>query len=398
MKYLTWALMLILAMPALAGRKISVSQLEELLRSSQQDKKSDADLSTALKQVELTEQLTRSRMNAILLGMPGMLATEQIYVLEARSAGLAPPSSDLPSTPAPDTAAKQAILARAASYIHDTYAQSPALTATRTTVRFQDNVEAIAASSGIGSSATEVTTTSGFSNAASYIHYINSTEDQVVLHHGAEQLPAQAAKVPWGANKMIALLEPDPNLVTIHKEAEESGTLQWLRWELVNGKPTAVFTFTVPKKKSRLVLNVCCFPSVNQTGKATFYTATTAATLGAGGSPGGGVTGNFQTNTEWNNFKTTAPYQGKLFIDPDTGIVVRMIVEAKLNPSDVVHQVDTRIDYGPVKVRDKMLTVPVETIINTEVVPNGESGAGGYKTRRTLFTSEYKNYQLAAAK
>jgi len=398
MKYVTWAMMLILAMPALAGRRISVSQLEELLRSSQQDKKSDAELSTALKQVELTEELTRSRMNLILRGMPGMLSTEQIYVLAARSAGLAPPPSDLPSTPAPDATAQQAILSKAASYVHGTYAQLPILTATRTTIRFQDNVEAIAASSGIGSSATDVTTTAGFSNAATFIHYINSTEDQVVLHQGAEQFPTQSAKVPWGANKMIALLEPDPSLVTIHKEAQESGTFQWLRWELVNGKPAAVFAFSVPKKKSRLALNVCCFPSVNQTGKATFYTATTAATLGAGGSPGGGVTGNFQTNTEWNNFKTTAPYQGKLFIDPETGIVVRMIVEAELNPSDVVHQVDTRIDFGPVKVRDQMLIVPVETIINTEVVPNGESGAGGYKIRRTLFTSEYKNYQPATAK
>ena len=395
MKYLTWVLMLILAMPALAGRKISVSQLEELLRSTQQEKKSDAELSTDLKQVELTEQLTRSRMNTILGGMPGMLSTEQIYVLEARSAALAPPPSDLPSTPAPDAATQQAILARAASYVHGRYAQLPALTATRTTVRFQDNMEAIAASSGIGSSATEVTTTSGFSNAASFIHYINATEDHVALHHGAEQLPAQKAKIQWGANKMIALLEPDPSLVTVHKEAQESGAFQWLRWELVNGKSAAVFTFTVPKKKSRLALNVCCFPSVNQTGKANFYTATTAATLGSGGGPGGGVTGNFQTNTEWNSFKTTAPYHGRLFIDPDTGIVVRMIVEAELNPSDVVHQVDTRVDYGPVKIRDQMLVVPVETIVNTEVVPNGESGSGGYKTRLTLFASEYKNYQPA---
>jgi len=34
--------------------------------------------------------------------------------------------------------------------------------------------------------------------------------------------------------------------------------------------------------------------------------------------------------------------------------------------------------------------------VNTEVVPNGDSGsAGKYSVRRTLFTSEYKNYQTA---
>jgi hypothetical protein len=37
----------------------------------------------------------------------------------------------------------------------------------------------------------------------------------------------------------------------------------------------------------------------------------------------------------------------------------------------------------------------VRTVINTEVVPGGDSGASGYSTRRTLFTSEYKDYQPA---
>jgi hypothetical protein len=398
MKRFTWVLLLVIAStPALAARKVSVSQLEDLLRSLQQDKKSDVDVSTSLKQVELTEQLTRTRMNNILHYAPGLLATEQVYVLEARSAGLAPPASDLPPTSAPDAAEQLSILAKAAAYVSGSYAQLPTLTTTRTTVRFQDNMEALAASSGINASATEVVTTSGFSNAASFIHYVNSTEDQVSIHNGVEHLPAQTTKILWGANKMIALMEPDPSLVAVHKEAQEGGKIEWLRWELVNGKQAAVYTFAVEKKKSRLALNVCCFPSVNQTGKATFYTALTAPSLG-GGASGGGVTGDFQTNTDWHNFKVTAPYHGRFFIEPDTGIVLRMIVEVELDPSEVVHQVDTRIDYGPIKVRDKVLIVPVKTFVNTELVPNGDSGAGGYKTRRTLFTSEYKNYQLAGAK
>ncbi len=398
MKRLAWALLFIVAStPALAARKISVSQLEDLLHSLQLDRKSDAEVSTSLKQVELTEELTRSRMNSMVHFVPGPLSTEQIYVLEARSAGLAPPASDLPSTSAPDAAEQQAILAKAATYISGTYAQLPTLTATRTTVRFQDNMEAVAASSGISGGATEVVTTSGFSNAATFVHYVNSTEDQVALHNGAEELPAQTTRIPWGANKMIALMEPDPTLVAVHKEAQEGGKIEWLRWELVNGKQAAVYSFAVPRKKSRLALNVCCFPAINQTGKATFYTAITAPTLG-GGANGGGVAGNFQTNTDWHNFKTTVPYHGKFFVDPATGVVVRIIVEVELDPSEVVHQVDTRIDYGPIKVRDKVLIVPVKTFVNTEVVPNGDSGSGGYKTRRTLFTSEYKNYQPAGTK
>ena len=63
-------------------------------------------------------------------------------------------------------------------------------------------------------------------------------------------------------------------------------------------------------------------------------------------------------------------------------------------PSEVVHQDDTRIDYAPVKVGDKTMVLPMKTVINTEVVPNGDSQAAGhYTTRRTLFAIEYKDYQ-----
>ncbi len=400
MKSVGWALILMLAaLPAWASREITVGQLEDLLRSLHQDKKSDAEVATALKQVELTQELTVAAMNSLVSFVPGPLSTEQIYVLEARSADLIPPASDLPSTPTPDAAAQHAILAKAANYVTQIFDQLPALSATKTTLRFQDNVEAVAASSGISGSARDVVTAPGFSNPATFIHYINSSSAQVLSDHGAEKLPAAKEKIPWGANKMIALEEPDPSLGVVFKEAQAASAIQWLRWELVNGKQIAVYSFAVPKKKSRLAVNVCCFPKVSQAGVATFYTATTAATLGGdSGGGGGGVTGNFQTNTDWHNYKATVPYHGEFFIDPNTGIIVRMITLAELNPAEVVHQLDTRIDYGPLKVGDTVVVAPVKTIINTEVVPNGDSGAGRYSTRRTLFTSEYKDYRPGNAK
>jgi len=104
------------------------------------------------------------------------------------------------------------------------------------------------------------------------------------------------------------------------------------------------------------------------------------------------VSGNYQTNTEWHEFSTTAPYRGEFFLDPDTGIVVRMIVESELKSTDVVHEVDTRVDYGPVKVGATALLVPLKTFVNTVVVPGGESGSGSYSTRTTLFTSEFTDY------
>jgi hypothetical protein len=334
-------------------------------------------------------------MNSMVDNVPGPLTTEQIYVLEARSATLPPPAADLPTAAAPDAATQKAILDKSADYVSKTYEQLPQISATKTTLRFQDNVEAAAPSSGMQGGATDVSTGSGFVSAFQFIHYINSTDSHIESEHGAEKLPSEKDKTPWGSNRMIAIQEPDPSLGTVYQEAQTAGTLKWLRWESLVGKQVAVYSFDVPKKKAHFAVNVCCFPDVSQAGVASFQSSSLASAQGGAG----GAKGNFQTSTSWHNYKANVPYHGELFIDPDTGTVLRMITEAELKPSDVVHQEDTRVDYGPVKVGEKTLVLPIKTVIDTEVVPNGDSGsAGRYSTRRTLFASEYKDYQTGGAK
>ena len=397
MKRLGLLLILALAaMPAWCAKKITVDELKNTLATMHQANKADADVANALKQLELSEQLTRSMMNSLVADVPGPLSTEQIYVLEARSAALPPPTSDLPSTAAPDATTQKAILDKAADYVSKTYGQLPALSATKTTIRFQDNVEAAAPSSGMHGSAQDISTGSAFVSPYQFIHYINSTDAKVASEHGAEKMPSEKDKTPWGANKMIALETPDPSLESVFSEAQGAEAIKFLRWETVNGKPAAVFSFDIPKKKGHYALDVCCFPDVEQAGSVHFSGQMGTGVPGGAAASGGGAKGNFQTSTNWNDYKATVPYRGEFFIDPDSGIVVRMITEAELKPSEVVHQVDERIDYGPVTVGGKTVVVPVRTIVNTEVVPNGDSGAAGkFSIRRTLFTSEYKDYQPA---
>jgi hypothetical protein len=397
MKQWGWLLVMAIAVsPAWCAKKITVAELKETLTTLHQQNKSDDDVAAALKQLELTEELTRSTMNGLIDYVPGPKSTEQIYVLEARSATLPPPASDLPSTAAPDAAAQKALLDKAADYVNKTYTQTPTLTATKTTLRFQDNVEAAAPSSGMHSSASDVSVGAGFVSPYQFIHYINAADAQIEIDHGAEKLSTEKDKTPWGSNKMIAIQEPDPNLGTVFQEAQSGGDIKWLRWETLNGKQTAVYSFDVPKKKAHMAINVCCFPDVEQAGTVRF---SSAAVNSANGGGGGGAKGNFQTSTNWKNYKASVPYHGEFFIDPDTGIVVRMITIAELKPSEVVHQQDTRVDYGPVTVGGKALMLPTKTVVVSEVVPNGDSGsAGRYSTRTTLFTSEYKNYEVGGAK
>jgi hypothetical protein len=386
MKQFGWILVLLMAAsPAWAAKKITVQQLKDLLSSMQQAKKTDADVATALKQVELSEEITLPVMNGLLANVPGPYSTEQIYVLEARSAMLAPPAADLPTTPAPDAATQKAILDKAIAYTTTTYAQLPQLTATKTTLRFQDNMTAMAAASGLGSGA--ALSDPNLVSTVQFVQYINSVKTQAPFQHGAEQVPIPKDRGPWGLNGQIALYEQGPVLTNVIQDAQAAGKLSWLRWETVNGKTAAVYSYSVDKKKTHYAVNYCCFPNLEQAGMMAYTSPTSAASVGDHT-----ATGNFQTATEWKNFKATLPYHGEIFVDPDTGIVVRLITQAEFKTSDLVHQEDERIDYGPVKVGDKMLVLPVKSYINTEVVPNGDSGGGKFTLRHTLFTTEYKDY------
>ena len=200
--------------------------------------------------------------------------------------------------------------------------------------------------------------------------------------NGAEILTAVKDTTQWGANGQIALLGQGPVLSTVVLEAQAAGKINWLRWETVNGKQTAVFSFNVDKKKSRYAVNYCCFPDTDQ-GRMNM--------VNQGLQPG--TAGNLQAGINWVPYKATVPYHGELFVDSQDGIVVRLITEAEFKPFETVHQEDTRIDYGTMTVGGKPLVVPVGMVIDTEVFPGSTDSAGKRVTRRTLFIANYEDYK-----
>jgi hypothetical protein len=383
----------LVALPAWSAKTITVAQLTEMMRQMQTEKKTDAEIAAALKQAELSEELTLAAMNSILKTTPGPQVTEQIYVLEAESALLPPPAADLPNTPAPDAAAQAAILAKATEYANHIYARLPRLTATKITARFQDNLEAVQTNSGMSYSAKDLSVGTLISTANRFIHFVTSASTRVESQGGAESPSKTKDKTPWGANGMVALKGQPPMLAHVLNEAQAAGHVEFARWETIRGKQLAVFNYAVDKNQTHYAVEYCCFPDVEQIGTARFGNA--GQTIVA---PGAGVNagGNVQTVANWKPWKSTVPYHGKLFIDPATGIVLRLVLQADFNKSEVVHQEDDRIDYGPAVVGGKPMIVPLRSIVAAEVVQNGESSVGGgYNTRHMLLTSEYKDYTPA---
>ena len=127
-------------------------------------------------------------------------------------------------------------------YATKTYAQMPAVSATKDTRRFQDNAQM-----GQQPSARTATRDLRAHDYADPLHH--AARAQVTFHNGAEQAPPQD-KGQWGANGMIAMLGQPPALTTVLNEAQQTGKIGWLRWEMVNGKQVAVFSYEVDKKRS----------------------------------------------------------------------------------------------------------------------------------------------------
>ncbi|HEY1903880.1 MAG TPA: hypothetical protein VGG56_15715 [Terracidiphilus sp.] len=384
---------------------MTVAQFQDMLTGLHNSQKSDEQVANALKQIELSEELTSATMNSMAGLVNGPLSTEQLYVLEARSAILAPPETDLPKTAPPDAAAQQTLLAKAQDYAAKTYPQLPHLTATRLVARFQNGVETIESYTG-----TKVRTENAndpiWQQLHEYVRLMNTHTDKVEIDNGIEKPGGKDAN-QWGRNGIVNSMLPFLPLNSLTSEAVSSGNPKFLRWETINGHQTAVFAFAVEKKKSHYALNYCCFPDTSSVGGGLYGghgkaagspTPSTGAGLGGAsplGHPAGN--GNLANVSDWKPFNTKAGYHGELFLDPDSGVILRTILEAEFKPSDFVHYENIRVDYAPMPIGGNNLYVPVRSFTIAEVVPNGDSFASNYAARLQFVTQDFKDFQAAGA-
>jgi hypothetical protein len=403
MKRFEWVLLLVAVAPTLlsaSSRKMTVAELQDMLTGLYHSQKSDEQVANELKQIELTEELTGAAMNSMAHLVNGPLSTEQMYVLEARSAMLAPPDTDIPKAAAPDAAAQQALLEKAEDYAAKTYPQLPRLTAAHLVARFQDGAQTIQSFSGvnvrIGDGSDPL-----WRQINHYTRLVNTRTDTVEIDNGIEK-PGGKDTTPWGRNGLVNSILPILPLNLLMSETLSSGKPRFLRWETIAGHRTAVFAFAVGKKKSHYALDYCCFPETSSVGNVLY--GGRGPSGGASLSPANGNlaaspfshpagNGNLSNVSDWDPFKTKSGYHGELFLDPDSGVVLRTIVEAEFKPSAFVHYEDIRVDYAPMRIGGKTLYVPVRSFTIAEVVPNGDSFVTRYAVRHQFVTQDYRDFR-----
>jgi hypothetical protein len=401
MKRFDWFLLLVAAVPALLPaqtRKMTVAEMRDVLTGLHKAQKSDEQIANQLKQIALTEELTPAGMNSMANLVDGPLSTEQMYVLEARSCILAPPDTDLPKAAPPDTVAQRTMLAKAEDYAAKTYPQLPRLTATRLVARFQDGVKTIESYSGTNVKMIDEHDPI-WEQISQYVRLVNTHTDTVEIDSGIEK-PGDKDTTPWGRNGLVNSMLPFLPLNLLTSEAVSSGKPKFLRWETINGQRTAVFTFAVDKKKSLYAINYCCFPDTSSVGNALYGGNGTA---GSAFGHGSGLSanplsrpphnGNLSYVSDWNPFKAKSGYHGELFLDPDSGVVLRTIIGAEFKSSAFVHYEDIRVDYAPLPIGGNNQYVPAGSFTIAEIVPNGDSVVSHYGIRHQYVIQDNKDFK-----
>lgn len=369
-----WILCLLFAVSSFAfgGQRVTVQELTQKLISIHDAGKSDEEVAASLQQLQLSEELTAGQAASLEQYLPGSLSLDQLEVLRAQSAFETTAPSQTPAPPSLDAVAQSALLARTATWLTSAFGQTPTYTVSKVVDIYQADLQSM--NKGSGAQPDVVT---------KYLRPSEERTDTVEIIQGVEKATNPGPKVNWGENGQISEGGPPPSLSEVFQEASAFGKPAFSRWAVIDGKPAAVFTFGVDKKKSRYSVEYCCFSSSEMQ----------SAGVGAGGeadiTPGANM-----TSTSWKPFKKVVPFHGMLYINPDSGAILRTVTFAELRPFDFVHTEQVRVDYITESLSEKSCVVPVRKVTLNETVPGGDTRPESYPIRRELVTAEYANYHV----
>jgi hypothetical protein len=272
----------------------------------------DATMAVEIDNLQLSERLTPATLDSILKEHAfGPRTQRELQLLADRSALLDPPASELPDRPAPDANQQQHMLDAARAYVFQTLTHLPNFFATRKTERFsgispETNQTGKPVHIGLfprGASTREIT----FRNGREVI-------DPMKEQHSAQSLP-QMGFQSWGE------FGPEPAIVLV---GVTTGTVAFHHWEQGPTGLVAVYRYSVPELDSKYEVNYTCNGS--------------------------------------NAFHAQPGYHGSLAIDPASGAILRLTLQADSKPDDPISHVASIIEYGPVDIGGRTYICPLYSL------------------------------------
>jgi VWFA-related protein len=306
---------------ALAAKVVTAAQVEQMLTQAQA--KNDAGLARQIAELQLNARMSAAQLERLKGEAPGEQTKKALIALADGASFLALPVTELPSKPAPEVAEQRRIMGLVATYVSKTIPQLPNFFATRVTTRYEDTPLL-------------QDPVSGFLPYEP-MHFLNASTATVLYRDGREVVDADGAKqkpqqVTAGLNTWGVF---GPILGTVLVDAAQS-KLVWSHWEQGADGLEAVFSYDVPKEKSHYEVNYCCV-------------AEQAATASASVHP----------------FRQLAGYHGEMAVDPSTGTIIRLTVEADMKTGDPVVKAGIVVEYGAVEIGGKKYICPVRSVSST---------------------------------
>jgi VWFA-related protein len=362
-KTILLALAALLVVPAGAARRVTVSQLAETLAAAIAQHRSDEEIARQVGTLELSERLTTATLDqfaAKLLLQPRTALALQL--LADQSAFFDPPASELPATAPPNDATQQQMLTAAGSYAVETWGRLPNFFVSRVTTRFDNSAQVQHA----GEFAVRVG-----------LHPVGTSTRTITFRDGKEvldQAPVAAQTAASGPAKPSDELglrswgEFGPALTVVL--ADLAGhKVTFSHWEQTAGGLAAVFHYEVPREASHYAVTYSYF-DVKTIGRTQFGYSGRARSAQQ--------VANIPRDRELQTYHETPGYHGIIAIDPATGAVLRITIEAELSSGDPLLRAATMIEYAPVTIGDRKFICPVRSLaISQEPGTLSGCGSGG---------------------
>jgi len=357
-----------LTYPAGAGARVTVPQLEHALTAAFTAHKPDAEIALQIATMELSEQLTEAslaRLNARLA--LGAQTAQALALLADRSAFLDPPVAELPNTPAPDPVAQQRMIAAARNYVAQTLPRLPNFLATRTINRYDDSPHEFK---------------KGDLPVRAGLHLVGTSSREISVREERENQPPTQSSAVW--QRQAGLISGGEFGTTLGMVLTDTlqGTATWSHWEETSSGQAAVFRYTVPRSASH-------FQVIGTFQREAALQGVAAPDGGSRGTMGIAVLRSGSGSAGDATIRTRPGYHGSLWVDPASGTILRITIEADPKDSPTSKRASLLIVYEPVQIGGGTFICPVRSLALYDAVADVNASLSDRPIRwlnETLFT------------
>ena len=216
-------------------------------------------------------------------------------------------------------------------------------------------------------------------------HNLAYRDGQEILDPGTPTAAANASVTAAPAQQdkgMTSRGEFGPELTIVLTDSAK-GKVTWSHWEQTSAGLAAVYDYSVPSSASHFDVSYCCIRRDVQ--QELHY--------GSAGMRGyvPSIMDTEQADTKL--FQVTPGYHGTLAIDPNSGAILRITIEAELNNESPISKAATMVQYGPVTIGDRTFMFPVRSMALSVEKPGPNSRPEDPPTlllNQAIFTSYHR--------